>query len=80
MIRGTADFLDSRGYRDVEMAEIRNLHFEQRFNLQARLESTNMVNMVSLNSPNATLTSKLFGIVTSAAGARELQLGMRLTF
>lgn len=39
-----------------------------------------MFNMVSLNAPNATLTSKLFGAVTSAAGARELQLGIRATF
>lgn len=74
------NFLDSPGYRDVDMAVFRNFHFEQRFNLQARLEATNMLNMVSLNAPNGTLTSKLFGTVTSAAGARELQLGMRLTF
>lgn len=74
------NFLDSPGYRDVDMAIFRNFHFEQRFNLQARLEATNMFNMVSLNAPNATLTSQLFGTVTSAAGARDVQLGMRLTF
>lgn len=74
------DFLDAPGYRDVDMAVLRNFHFEQRFNVQARLEATNMFNMVSLNAPNSTLTSKLFGTVTGAAGARELQLGMRVTF
>ncbi len=48
--------------------------------LQARAEFTNVFNMVSLNGPNATLTSKAFGQITPAHDMRQLQLGLRLSF
>ena len=74
------NFLDSPGYKDVDLGVFRNFKFGERFNLQARLESTNIFNLVSLNGPNATLTSNLFGTIRSASATRELQLGARLTF
>jgi hypothetical protein len=74
------NYLDQPGYHDVDMAIFRNFHFAERYNLQARFESTNMFNMVNLNAPTSNLNSKLFGSVTSAGTARELQLGLRLTF
>lgn len=74
------NFLSAPGYHNVDMAVFRNFRFEQRYNLQARMEATNISNLISLNGPNSTLTSKLFGPITSAAGARELQLGLPLTF
>ena len=73
------NYLDQPGYHDVDMAVFRNFKYE-RYNLQARFESTNLFNMVNLNAPTSTLTSSLFGHINSASGTRELQLGLRLTF
>jgi hypothetical protein len=47
---------------------------------QLRGEATNVFNIVSLNSPNGTLSSSQFGWITSAATQRLLQVGARLTF
>ena len=73
------NYLDQPGYHDVDMAVFRNFKFE-RYNLQARFESTNVFNMVNLDAPTATYTSSLFGHVNAAGSAREMQLGLRLTF
>jgi len=77
------NFLTGPGYRDVDVAIFRNFNFMERFNLQARLESTNAFNMVSLNNPSgngATVGSTTFGQITSAAPMRQLQIGLRLGF
>jgi len=73
-------YLDAPGYRDVDMGIFRNIRFFDRITLQLRLESTNIFNMVSLSSPTATLSSSLFGQISSASNMRQLQLGSRLTF
>jgi len=74
------NLLDGPGFRDVDLAIFRNFKIKERFDLQARVEASNVFNTVSLNSPNATLTSSAFGKITSAQPMRQLQLGLRLTF
>ncbi len=51
------------------------------FVFQLRVESTNALNMVSLNNPSSgNITSASQGTITSAAGTqRVIQLGGRLT-
>jgi hypothetical protein len=66
--------------RDVDMALFRNFNIFRAIKLQARAEVTNAFNMVSLNNPNATLSSATVGKITSAATMREIQLSFRMTF
>lgn len=73
-------YLNAPGYRDVDMAIFRNFKIYDRSALQLRLESNNIFNMVSLSAPTTTLTSSLFGQVSSASNMRQLQLGARVTF
>jgi hypothetical protein len=47
---------------------------------QFKADSTNIFNLVSLNAPNATLSSPNAGKITAAAPNRIIQLGARFTF
>ena len=51
-----------------------------RVRTQLRLDAFNTLNQVNLNNPNATLSSNLFGRISSAADPRILQLAVRLVF
>jgi len=70
----------SPGYRDVDASLFRDFSIYEDVKLQARAEASNFFNLVSLGGPNATLNSAAAGTITSAAGMREIQLGLRLTF
>ena len=74
------NLLDAPGYRDVDMGIFRDFTFGDRFKLQFRGEFTNFFNLVSLNAPNATLSSSTVGQITGAQPMRQLQLGLRLAF
>jgi hypothetical protein len=74
------NFLNQPSYRDVDLAIFRTFKVTERFNLQFRGEALNVFNMVSLNSPNATVGTATFGRITSAQSMRQLQLGLRLAF
>ncbi len=78
------NFLDSPGYRDIDLAISRDFHVSERFRLRFRAEGTNVFNMVSLSAPGASVpsgaTSSTFGVVRSASPMRRLQFGLRLTF
>ena len=68
------------GSRNVDMAMFRDFAIRERMKVQFRAEFTNVLNLVSLTIPNATLTSSTFGQITSASTMRQVQLGLRLTF
>jgi hypothetical protein len=70
----------SPGFRDVDISLFRDFSIWESMKLQARAEASNAFNMVSLGGPNATLSSASAGTITSAAGMRQIQLGLRLTF
>ena len=74
------NFLDAPGSHNVDMGIFRDFAFRERARLQFRGEFTNFLNLVNLNTPNATLTSSTFGQITSAGAMRRLQLGLRFTF
>lgn len=74
------NILDGPGFRDIDLGIFRNFKIRERFNLQFRAESTNAFNMVSLNSPSATLSSSSFGSISGAHSMRQIQLGLRLHF
>jgi hypothetical protein len=48
--------------------------------LQFRAEMFNATNKVNFNAPEGSVTAANFGQITSAAGGRVVQLGLRLTF
>ncbi len=67
-------------FRDVDLAIFRDFKIGERFTLQARGESTNAFNLISMGQPNFTLSGKTFATITTANPTRQLQLGLRLTF
>ena len=74
------NLMDAPGFRNIDMGLFRNFAIHERIKLQFRAEFTNFFNMVSLNSPNATVGSATFGQITTARDMRQLQLGLRMTF
>jgi hypothetical protein len=74
------DSLRGPGYRDVDLALLRDFSLERGIVFQLRGEATNVFNLVSLNNPTANLASSLDGKITSASSMRIIQIGARLTF
>ena len=58
----------------------KTFQMNERFKLTIRADAYNALNHVNLGSPNTELTSATFGRITSAAGARSMQMNARLTF
>jgi hypothetical protein len=67
-------------FKDVDLAISRDFAFKEHLKLQLRADAYNVFNVVSLNSPGATVGTATFGVITSASAMRQLQLGARLTF
>jgi hypothetical protein len=74
------DSLRAPGYRDIDLGLLRDFHFERGMVFQLRGEATNVFNLVSLNSPTATLSSGNDGKITGASTPRLIQVGARFTF
>jgi hypothetical protein len=74
------DYLRAPGYRDIDLAVLRDFRFERGIVFQLRGEATNAFNLVSLNAPTASLSSGNDGKITAAASPRLIQVGGRLTF
>jgi hypothetical protein len=56
------DFLRSPGYRDIDMSLQREFRIREGMAFQFKADSTNVFNLVSLNAPNATLSSPHYGV------------------
>ena len=67
-------------FKDVDLAISRDFVFREHMDLQLRADAYNVFNIVSLNSPGATVGTATFGVITSASAMRQLQLGLRFTF
>jgi len=79
------NFLNQAAYKDVDLAISRTFKVREHLNLQFRAEALNVLNIVSLNAPNATapVTPTLpgnFGQVATAQTMRQLQFGIRFAF
>jgi hypothetical protein len=74
------DFLRAPGYRDVDMSLQRDFRVREGMGFEFRADATNVFNLVSLNAPNATLSSANVGKISTAAPNRIMQLGGRFTF
>jgi hypothetical protein len=69
------------GYASLDIALFRNIPITERFRLQFRAESFNLLNRANFNNPNATVTAGVnFGKIQSALDPRVFQFGLKLLF
>jgi hypothetical protein len=69
------------GITNIDASIIRNFRLWSNKTLQFRLEAFNLFNQPIWNDPNTTVTSPLYGTITSTRKPmRELQLGLKFVF
>ena len=68
------------GYQNWDLSLFKNVRFYERLNGQLRLESFNAFNHVNFENINTTLGNSSYGTVASAATARIIQIGAKVTF
>jgi hypothetical protein len=68
------------GRRRVDLTIAKEFSLRRQMRLQVRFESFNLFNWPQYNNPNTTVTSLIFGRITSVASTRTGQIGLRLTF
>jgi hypothetical protein len=69
-------------YFDTDMSAAKNFPFLPRENsrVQVRADVFNLFNRVPFNNPTTSSASSVFGRITSAGNARQVQLALRLEF
>ena len=70
------------GINNTNMILAKNFNIvpERNISIQMRLESDNVFNHTQFNNPTSSFTSSNFGVITSAAAARQTQLGAKIYF
>jgi hypothetical protein len=68
------------GYRNVDLAFIRNVLAGRGGGLDARLEIFNALNTANFGAPNVSAGSAAFGSITTALDPRVIQLAIKYTF
>ncbi len=68
------------GLFNINLAVVRNFRIGEHQNIEARAEAFNVLNHVLPNDPTTTLTSPLFGRVTTAGDPRIMQFAMKYIF
>ncbi len=72
--------LTGPGIANLDLSLLKNHRIAERWNLQVRLEAFNTLNRVNLEDPGRALGSANFGVIGDSRPARNLQLGLKLTF
>jgi outer membrane receptor protein involved in Fe transport len=68
------------GRKVVDLSVSKSFGLPNRQEIQFRVEAFNAFNWVNWGNPNGTLGNTAFGVISSAAAAREMQLSLRYTF
>ncbi len=68
------------GFKNLNLSLFRDFSVIEGLKLQMRVEAYNALNIVNLDAPNTNIDSTDYGLITSARGARVLQIGLRLRF
>jgi len=69
------------GQYNCDASLVKAFAFQERFNLQLRLEAFSALNNPQFGNPNGAITNPaVVGTITSAGGNRTVQIGARLTF
>ena len=80
-LKDTGIVVNGPGITNVDASIIRNFKLWSNKTLQFRLEAFNALNNPIWNDPNTTLTSPLYGtITTTRKPMRELQIGLKFVF
>ncbi|HEU0121800.1 MAG TPA: TonB-dependent receptor [Bryobacteraceae bacterium] len=67
--------------RNLDFSMFKNFKFSERFNMQFRAESFNIMNTPVFSAPNTNVESGAFGTVTGQSNPpRSVQLGLKLLF
>ncbi|MCA1558986.1 MAG: hypothetical protein LC804_01500 [Acidobacteria bacterium] len=75
----TSPVLRTDSVRNLDVSLFKHFELPRRMRLQARIEAFNTLNRVQFGSPNTSVTSSSFGVVTSQANTpRQLQLGVKM--
>lgn len=78
------NFLNGPGYSDIDLALSKSFGIPFKMTegarLQFRAESFNLANRVNFSNPNATISSKSAGTITSASDPRILQFALKYIF
>jgi hypothetical protein len=68
------------GFKNYDFSLVRNFYLGDRLRLEARGEAYNLTNTPRWGTPVNNVNNPNFGQILSAAGERELQVALRLTF
>ena len=68
------------GMFNINLAIVRNFRIGEHQNIEARGEAFNLLNHIQPNDPTTTLTSPLFGKITTAGDPRIMQFAMKYSF
>ncbi|PYR01586.1 MAG: hypothetical protein DMG00_31050 [Acidobacteria bacterium] len=68
------------GLIQVDMSVIREVTVTDTVRTELRAEIFNLINHTNFGNPGTVFGSSTFGVISSALPARQVQLGLRLTF
>jgi hypothetical protein len=74
------NILRAPGLANLDLAAHKTFQVREYLSAQLRLESFNTMNTPHFAAPNAVVGNALFGQITSASDARDLQAGLKLVF
>ena len=68
------------GTSTLDTSLFKNFRFNERFNLEFRMEAFNLFNKVQLGNPDVNFQDSTFGQINGASGERKAQISLRLRF
>jgi hypothetical protein len=75
------DIIRGPGFMDLDLAIIRDFHFAERFRVQFRAESFNMMNHPNFGIPNSSIGNPAVGTITTTINPeRQNQLALKFFF
>jgi hypothetical protein len=67
-------------FKEVDLSAFKDIPVTERLKLQFRSEFFNVFNHSNYSTPTNTVTSSSFGLITSAAGGRDIQFALKVIF
>jgi hypothetical protein len=67
-------------FKDVDLSVFKDIPLKEQLKLQFRSEFFNVFNHSNYSNPTNTVTSSSFGLITSAAGGRDIQFALKVMF
>ncbi len=74
------NILDGPASQSVDLSLFKTQRLTERYSLQIRAESFNLLNHTNFGQPNSSVNAANYGIITRASAPRNLQLVLRLRF